>query len=108
VNAADPARDPKPLLGRLVVLVDDHHSARAHVLLFAHDLWNSQLAVIRESLSWVLQETSLRARLRGGHRRRKVNEPMRVDSKPAHHLERSRGVLLRNRDVPDPARLDDA
>src|SRR5881396_3813413 len=78
------------------------------MLLFAHDLWNSLLAVIRESLGRVLQKTRLRARLGRRHRRRKVNKPMRVDSKPAHHLKRSRRVLLRNRDVSEQARLYDA
>ena len=43
----------------------------------------------------------------GRHRRRQVDQPLRVGGEPAHHLQRRGGVLLADRDVAVQPRRDD-
>ena len=69
-------------------------SSRAHVLLLAHNSLDTVLAVVRECFVRVLEQAWPRCRLRRRHRRRKVDQPMRINRKAAHDVQRSRCILF--------------
>jgi hypothetical protein len=86
----------EPPCGDLGVRTDQHHGARAHVLLLAHHLLDPGLGVEVERLVRVLQQART---ARGGHRRhgrRQVGQPAGVLGEPAHHLQRGGRVLGRD------------
>jgi hypothetical protein len=78
------------------------------VFLLRDHLGHSQLPVVGEGLSGVLQKVGTLAGLRRRHGRRQVHEPARVHGEPAHDLERRRGVLLPDGYVPLQTDGDDA
>jgi hypothetical protein len=66
------------------------------------------MAVIGKSLVRVLQQVSVLAGFARRHGRGQVNQPFRIAGKPAHHLERRRGVLFTDRDVTVQPSMNDA
>ena len=78
---------------------NDHHSTRAHVFLFADDARHALVPVIRERLSRMLQQSGFLRRLGRGHRRRQINQPLRICGKPTHHFQRRYRILLADSDV---------
>src|SRR4030088_1542978 len=108
VDRADPTADPKSLASGRLITADNRYGAGAHVLFLADDLRDSLLSVVGEGFRRVFEQAREDARLRGGHGRRQVDWPVRIDGEAAHHLQRRRGVFLWDGDVPEQEGLDDA
>ena len=70
------------------------------MLLLDDDLGYAARPVVRECFGRMLEQAVPLRRLAGRHRRRQVNQPLRICREAAHHLEGSGGVLLSNCDVP--------
>lgn len=76
------------------------------MLLFADNGRNTLRLVEGERLVRVLQQVLVLAGLRGRHRRRQMDQPLRIPRKPAHHLQRWDGVLFPDRDLWLETRVD--
>src|SRR5688572_5580174 len=68
------------------------------MLFFADDLWNALAAEIVERLGGMFQQPRQRGRTAGRHSWRQVDQPFRIGGESAHHLQRSGGILLSDRD----------
>ena len=90
------------------VPADQHHGAGAHVLLLAHHVLDAVGAEAGERLRGVLEQTGLRRGRRRAHRRRQVEQPVRVDGEAAHHLQRRGGAFGGHGDPAVVARRNDA
>lgn len=82
-------------------------TARAHVLLLAHYCRDAFLAVVAECFRRVLQQLWVLARRRRRDRGRQVDEPFRIDGKPADDLKCGDRVLLAHGHVPRQPGGDD-
>ena len=76
------------------------------MLLLGDEIGDAAGKVVIECLERVLELGPVRRGRAGGHRRRQVDEPARIDREAAHDLERGERVLLRYRHRPTEAALD--
>src|SRR5579859_2099426 len=79
--------DAKSLERHLPVAAKHYDRARTHVLLLADDFFDTLILEVRKSLSRMLEQPGRIAGFTRRHRRRKINQPLGIDRKPAHHLE---------------------
>src|SRR5262249_50732038 len=86
----------------------DYDGAGSHMLLLADDGLYAFVAEIAERFVWIFQAPFTLGRFRWRHRRRKIDQPLRIRREPAHHFERRRGVLFANGDGAMEARRDDS
>ena len=99
-DAGPSSDDAEALARRLFVAADDDDRARAHVLLFADDLWRRPDVDSRRMLRRdVPASPGCLARLGRRHRGRQVDQPLRIGGEAAHHFQRGDGVLFADRDV---------
>ena len=73
---------------------------------FRNEVGHALLDEIPDRLVGALEPLALGRGGAGGHRRRQVDQPARIDGEPAHHLERREAVLFGDLDRPPEARLD--
>jgi hypothetical protein len=77
------------------------------VLLLAHYLLDTMLAVVAKRLGRVLEQPRLAGALRRGHGGWEIDQPLGVDDETAHHLEGRGAVALRDGHTPHQLGLDD-
>ena len=92
--------DSKSLAWDILAPAHNKDGARPHVLLLDDDRGYAARPVVRECFGRMLEQAIPLCRLAGRHRRRQVDQPLRICREAAHHLEGSGGVLLSNCDAP--------
>ena len=76
------------------------------MLLLAHHPRHAVAPVGGQRVGRMLEQPRAAAGRHRRHRRRQVDQPLRGDREPAHHLQRGRRVLFRDRDPPAQPGLD--
>src|SRR5215467_11545338 len=88
------------LAHRILVATYDDHSPRTHVLFFADDARYPFVTIVGKGLVRMFQEARFSGRLRRRHGRWQINQPLRISSKAAHHLQSSNGIFLADGNIP--------